>query len=67
MVSDFLEKCPFFIEASSLALEPWMGTAFVLAAHLPPKAKKEGTVGGAFYRGYLRGRWFRVCPEENRA
>ena len=29
------------IVLSSLALEPWTGARFVLAAHLPPKIGKE--------------------------
>ena len=33
----FLEKCLSFIKASSLALEPWTGTCFVLAALMPPR------------------------------
>ena len=37
----FLEKCLSFIKASSLALEPWTGTCFVLAALMPPKQKKK--------------------------
>ena len=45
---DFLDGCPAVSDRPSLALEPWTGTAFVLAALMSPKAKKEGTVGGAF-------------------
>ena len=33
----FLDVCLSFIKASSLALEPWTGTCFVLAALVPPK------------------------------
>jgi hypothetical protein len=29
------------MEASSLALEPWTGTCFALAALMPPKQKKK--------------------------
>ena len=60
----FQYRCPAVSDRPSLALEPWMGTDFVFAAHLSPKAKKEGTVGGAFYGGYLVGVWG-FCVEIN--
>ena len=41
MIPDFQEKCLSFIAAFSLALEPWPGTDFVLAALVPPKQKKK--------------------------
>jgi hypothetical protein len=37
----FLDVCLSFIKASSLALEPWKGTCFILAALTPPKQKKK--------------------------
>ena len=37
----FLDVCLSFIKASSLALELWTGTCFVLAALMPPKQKKK--------------------------
>ena len=35
----FLDVCLSFIKASSLALEPWTGAGFVLAALMPPKMR----------------------------
>jgi len=35
----FLDVCLSFIKASSLALEPWMGICFILAAFMPPKMR----------------------------
>lgn len=60
----FQYRCPTVSDRPSLALEPWTGADFALAAHLPSKAKKEGTVGGAFLGGYMVGVWD-FCIENN--
>ena len=41
IVLSFLEICPSFSEASSLALELRTGILFVLAALVPPKLQKK--------------------------
>lgn len=39
------------MEASSLALEPWMGISSILAALVPPKQKKESATDAALSVG----------------
>ena len=46
-----LDVCLSFIKASSLALEPWTGACFVLAALMPPKQKRKCHRSSTFFVG----------------
>lgn len=41
LLLSFQEMCPSFIKAPSLALEPWLGICFSLAALMSPKTPKK--------------------------